>query len=152
MVSKKPGEKHKPPYQKIQDLYQTLEEHGLRIPKIYEGKREDTLDSVNSLLSFYEATKPITSTIAPTSLLTALPEELQGWLDVDTDEWKAAGVSPEYLQETVYESLKAKYRPQTGVDKNTYLPIYDDTYKDMLLKILRRFDDYEEEYVEEETK
>ena len=59
---------------------------------------------------------------------------------------KSVASPPEYLQETVYESLKAKYRPQIGVDKQTYLPIYDDTYKNVLNQILRRFDDYEEAY------
>ena len=32
------------------------------------------------------------------------------------------------------------------MDKETYLPIYDDTYKDVLNQILRKFDYYEEQY------
>lgn len=83
-----------------------------------------------------------------------VPSELQHWLDVDPAEWDAADLSPEYLQETVYESLKAKYRPQTGVNRDTYIPIYDNTYRAVLNEILRKFDDYEEEmsqrdYIEE---
>jgi hypothetical protein len=74
-----------------------------------------------------------------------VPDELQHWLTVDTQEWKKDNISPEYLQETVYESLKAKYRPQVGVNKETFVPIYDDTFKAVLNQILRRFDDYEEE-------
>lgn len=74
-----------------------------------------------------------------------VPSELQYWLDVDPEEWEDAGLSPEYLQETVYESLKAKYRPQTGVNRDTYIPIYDNTYRQTLNEILRKFDDYEEE-------
>ena len=74
-----------------------------------------------------------------------VPSELQHWLDVDPAEWGAADLSPEYLQETVYESLKAKYRPQTGVNRDTYIPIYDNTYRTVLNEILRKFDDYEEE-------
>ena len=59
-------------------------------------------------------------------------------------------MSPEYLQETVYESLKAKYRPQTGFNRDTGMPIYDDTYKAELNQILRLFDEYEEAVAEEE--
>lgn len=76
-----------------------------------------------------------------------VPEELQHWLDEPLESWWNEGVDPEYLQETIYESLKAKYRPQTGVDRESYLPIYDDTYKDVLNGVLRRFDDYEEMYM-----
>ena len=88
--------------------------------------------------------KPVGATVtatvaAPTS---EVPDELQAWLDADPAEWQAKELSPEYLQETIYESLKAKYRPQISVDRDTYLPIYDDTYKDVLNQILRKFDDY----------
>lgn len=77
-----------------------------------------------------------------------VPHELQYWLDVDALEWADNDISPEYLQETIYESLKAKYRPQIGIDKELYLPIYDDTYRDVLNAILRRFDEYEETYID----
>ena len=69
---------------------------------------------------------------------------MQVCLDQDPSEWVEKGLSPEYLQETVYESLKAKYRPQLGYDSERGLPIYDDTFKDVLNQILRRFDDYED--------
>lgn len=92
-------------------------------------------------MQFYaDPATPITTTVELSEA--ALPKDLEHWLSVDTSEWR--DMSPEYLQETVYESLKAKYRPQTGVDPNTSLPIYDNTYRDVLNQILRRFDDYEE--------
>lgn len=75
-----------------------------------------------------------------------VPEELLHWLTVDVQEWYMNDMSPEFLQETIYESLKSKYRPQIGIDKDRYIPIYDDTYKQVLNDILRRFDDYEESY------
>ena len=108
-------------------------------------KEENPLDK---LLSFYEATdtnRGIPATQSPSSLPINMPDELKEWLNSEMSVWSEAGISPEYLQETVYESLKAKYRPQIGVDKETYLPIYDDTYKTVLNDILKRFDDYEEE-------
>ena len=71
------------------------------------------------------------------------------WLEQDVNEWVENGLSPEYLQETVYESLKAKYRPQLGYDSERGLPIYDDTFKDVLNQILRRFDDYEDSMEED---
>jgi hypothetical protein len=119
---------------------------GLRVPTMpVQAQEEET--SVDKLLSFYATATPQTqSVIAPVVIAQNIPDELTEWLNADTATWYAQGISPEYLQETVYESLKAKYRPQIGVDKETYLPMYDDTFKDVLNKILRRFDDYEEEY------
>lgn len=125
--------------ERTEQLYAVLEKRGLRVPK------ENTVTQVSALeqlLNFYQApiVVPKQSTVA-----VQIPEELQRWLNADSAEWIKAEISPEYLQETVYESLKNKYRPQIGVDKETYLPIYDDTYKSILNDILKRFDDYEEE-------
>lgn len=127
-------------------LYRILLMRGLRVPTMpTQAQEEET--SVDKLLSFYAAASPTApSVIAPVVIAQNIPDELTEWLNADTSTWYAQGISPEYLQETVYESLKAKYRPQIGVDKETYLPMYDDTFKDVLNKILRRFDDYEEEY------
>lgn len=127
-------------------LYRVLLMRGLRVPTMpTQAQEEET--SVDKLLSFYAAASPAApSVIAPVVIAQNIPDELTEWLNADTSTWYAQGISPEYLQETVYESLKAKYRPQIGVDKETYLPMYDDTFKDVLNKILRRFDDYEEEY------
>lgn len=137
---------------KIEQLYKILELRGLRVPTASEYKEENLVDK---LLAFYEES---TSNGAPASNLSSsviqatLPDELNEWLTIDKSVWREAGISPEYLQETVYESLKAKYRPQIGVNKETFLPIYDDTYKEVLNNILRRFDEYEEEcsLIEEE--
>ena len=126
--------------EKTEQLYNTLEARGLRIPTVNLPKQEDSLDNIESLLAFYKE-DPIT-TVMPTE---EVPDELLRWLNMDKQEWKDNNLSPEYLQETIYESLKAKYRPQTGVNKETFIPIYDDTYKAVLNQILRRFDDYEEE-------
>ncbi len=130
---------------KTEVLYATLEKRGLRVPTVKVSARHDaaTLDAIDSIMSFYKEdvlVQPVEMSASE------VPDELQHWLDEDSQIWKDNDIAPEYLQETVYESLKAKYRPQIGVDKQSYLPIYDDTYKSVLNKILRRFDDYEEEY------
>lgn len=138
--------------EKTEQLYNMLASRGLRVPT-REKTEENNLDR---LLAFYDVavltggSKAVpTEVIEPDAVEQAfsitVPDELNQWLLVDKQVWIDSNISPEYLQETVYESLKAKYRPQIGVDHNTYLPIYDDTYKPILNSILRRFDDYEED-------
>lgn len=131
-------------YTRIKQLYETLESRGLRVPSDIAVIKDTTADSVEKLLQFYSVDAPtkITTEVA----VNTIPADLSKWLEDDFEDWVANDLTPEYLQETVYESLKAKYRPQTGVNKETYMPIYDDTYKDVLNKILRRFDDFEEVY------
>ena len=130
-------------------LYDMLSARGLRVPtkKVPEDPNAGVLGTVDKLFAMY-GEKPAAATVAATVVAptSEVPDELQAWLDADPAEWQAKELSPEYLQETIYESLKAKYRPQIGVDRDTYLPIYDDTYKDVLNQILRKFDDYEEQY------
>ena len=128
---------------KTERLYDVLRSRGLRVPTDKTPPQSNTHANIDTLLAFYAADAPATLTAIAAPI--DIPDELDHWLNVDTQEWLDSAISPEYLQETVYESLKAKYRPQTGIDKNTYLPIYDDTYRSILNQILRRFDDYEEE-------
>lgn len=135
--------------ERIEMLYDMLSARGLRVPtkKAPEDPNAGVLGTVDKLFAMY-GEKPAAATVAATVVAppSEVPDELQAWLDADPAEWQAKELSPEYLQETIYESLKAKYRPQIGVDRDTYLPIYDDTYKDVLNQILRKFDDYEEQY------
>lgn len=129
--------------EKIENMYNLLEKHGLRVPK--HGSKLNQVPvvaAVEQLETFYAADTTQSVRVAAPS---EVPDELQQWLNADMADWHNASISPEYLQETIYESLKAKYRPQTGVDHVTFMPIYDDTYKTVLNDILRKFDDYEEE-------
>jgi hypothetical protein len=127
---------------RTEELYKVLEERGLRVP----GKTEVVeVDTIGQLMDFYKVPDKVTvavSTVQGTPL--GVPDDLDYWLKSDAAKWNELGLSPEYLQETIYESLKAKYRPQVGVDKDTYLPVYDNTYKKVLNDILRKFDDFEE--------
>lgn len=133
---------------RIEELYEMLESQGFSVPAYGSSpNQQTTMDTnIDQLMKFYNAAADgqrviPTDTAVPQDVV---PEDLQVWLDQEPREWAEAGLSPEYLQETVYESLRAKYRPQTGFDKMRGLPIYDDTYKVILNNILRRFDDYEE--------
>jgi len=123
---------------RTEQLYKVLEARGLRVPAPQPKAKQE--DPVEDLLNFYatESTDTVDHSVD-------VPDELKHWLEEDSSVWRANDISPEYLQETIYESLKAKYRPQIGVNKDTYVPIYDDTFKKELNDILRRFDDYEEE-------
>lgn len=137
---------------KITKLYRALEAKGLQVPEYGIKKKKPAAEAaVDKLLAFYgqqpqEQARQSTVDI-PTEI--DIPEDLNVWLTQDVNEWAEKGLSPEYLQETVYESLKAKYRPQLGYDPERGLPIYDDTFKEILNQILRRFDDYEDSMEED---
>ena len=138
----------------IEDCYRILMQKGLRTPLNNTSKvstKTPESDTVEKLKSFYQSV-PVTAprtAIAPEMLAAhGLPDDLMHWLMCPVSDWEENNLSPEYLQETIYESLKAKYRPQLGFDAEKGIPVYDNTYKDTLNEILRRFDDYEETYAE----
>lgn len=120
-------------------LFALLEEKGLHIINIPEDRPTD-VDDIEKLMAFYEQPTVVPAIIPATDL----PDDLKYWLTSNQDEWLDKGLAPEYLQETIYNALKAKYRPQLSFDQVKGLPIYDDTYKTALNEILRRFDDYED--------
>ena len=151
--------------ERIEKLYDMLAARGLRVPnRTVEVPKKPSAEAkvlrdVDKLFAMYgdapaDHTKRVESVQARKSTVVipeiTVPDELQDWLDADPQVWRDRELSPEYLQETIYESLKAKYRPQIDVDRQTFMPIYDDTYKDILNQILRKFDDYEEQYAGEE--
>lgn len=138
---------------RIQTLYDRLKEHGLQVPaftasQVEAVKGKTVHDQVDQLLNFYDmnpyrqAEETTVDKQVTTSM--AIPDELNNWLTQGPQDWIDAGLSPEYLQDVVYEALKAKYRPQLGFDTERMVPIYDDQFKDVLNDILRRFDEYEE--------
>ena len=53
--------------------------------------------------------------------------------------------SPDYYNEVYDEDLRKRFRPMIKLGEDS-LPVYDDTYKDILDKILVRFADYEDNY------
>ena len=73
-----------------------------------------------------------------------IPEALQPWLTDSFESWYNNTLTPDYVNEVVYPMLKAEFRPEIGVDKVTALPVYDDTYKEILNTISTRFWEYED--------
>lgn len=150
--------------EKIEALYYVLDKRGYSVPSRIKPKELGSPvikipaagSYADKLLEFYQASepsddkRPIVAASQQSIALDAeeldLPKDLSYWLSQSMEDFQAAGFTPDYLQETVYESLKAKYRPQTGTDPTTFLPIYDDTYKTVLNQILRLFDEYEDWY------
>jgi len=55
---------------------------------------------------------------------------------------------PEYYED-IYFKLREKYMPVVGTNPDA-TPKYDETYKEIMDQILKRFDDYEDNYVYEE--
>lgn len=137
---------------KISRLYAALEAKGLQVPEYGVKKKKSAAETaVDKLLAFYgqQPQEQARQSTVDIPMEIDIPDDLKVWLEQDVNEWIEKGLSPEYLQETVYESLKAKYRPQLGYDSERGLPIYDDTFKDVLNRILKRFDDYEDSMEED---
>jgi len=78
----------------------------------------------------------------------AIPESPEAPLDLV--QWLVNDLvdEPDFYLEEVYEVLEKKYRPQLRIDQDSMMPVYDDTYRDILLKILDRFNAYEDAYYE----
>lgn len=128
---------------KIEQLYDLLRAKGLKPPA--KRERSTIMNLVEELLEKHSTTE-VTATTDDCSELAsaAAPQELLDWLNADLSQY-----DPEYLQDVVADELIKKYRPQIGVDSNTYKPIYDDTHRDLLNKVLERFDEYEDNYTDE---
>lgn len=128
---------------KIHELWEYQTELGLRPPRTKEHV-PSSIDLDEMLYKYGSRARSVQNIInhdAPPP-----PPELVKWLTEPLVD------SPEDYQDTVYEQLREKYRPYVRIDDVTMLPIYDDTYKDTLLKIAKRFDEYEDEYYKEEKK
>ena len=132
----------------IHDLWQLQRMNGLQPPHLNQNK-VSVAESVDDLLSAYDtkefdalkANKTDARTDNTTDVnISDIPVELQIWLTADLTK------TPEYYQDEVYEKLREKYRPVLEINQQTLMPVYDDTYKDVLNKILDRFDDYEDNY------
>ena len=80
------------------------------------------------------------------------PEDLKMWLETPFETWREQSLTPEYLNEIVYPTLKAQYRPETGWDAVKLVQTYDDTYKQVLNQISQRFWDYEDWFIAEKNK
>jgi len=110
---------------KIEELYTVQRKHGLKPPHTIIKKASIT-DAIDAMLNEY-SDKPI-----------GIPDELNKWLNEPLTK------EPEYYDE-VYDRLKKTYRPVLKLTEE-FMPIYDDTYKEILDNILTRFCEYEDSY------
>ena len=119
---------------KINELYSIQRAVGLKPPAIgTHTKPEVSLKSLDELIDSYK-----TRTDVP--MTEGMPTEIYNWFMCDLTE------EPEYYTITVYDKLLQRFRPVKQIDPETHLPIYDDTYKDLLDELLERFTEYEDNY------
>lgn len=125
---------------KIEQLYDAQRACGLRPPRRDDNRGAKLIDNLDEMIGKYKSVAnahiDIPDTVSP------MPMELRQWLDAELTE------DPDYYLDEVYEDLKTKYMPVLRIDSATLLPVYDETYRAALDKILDRFNDYEDKYYE----
>ena len=128
---------------KIHALYDCQVKVGLQ-PPVKQGRRKPLTEDLNDMIQKYAAMSAtvVKDTPKADTVVATAPYELTRWLTEPLDK------EPDYYLDEVYEDLKAKYRPCTGINKATMMPEYDNKYKDVLDRILDRFNDYEDSYYE----
>jgi len=119
---------------KIEELWEAQRELGLQPPRTQQPTSDDI--DLDATLARYKTSAEKARAEAPDE--PKIPDELEHWLSVKLTE------EPDYYLDTVYDELKAKYRPILKVDGETLLPVYDETYKQALDTLLQRFYDYED--------
>ena len=124
----------------IEELYELLRAAGLQPPNFGTGKSMQSTTVVADMIAKRKEQMAKAARIGATP---DVPEELQSWLIKSL-----AGFDPEYLQDTIYETLVHTYAPVIRIDSDTLLPVHDEKYRHILIKILERFDAYEDAYYE----
>jgi len=125
---------------KIQALYDMQRTIGLQPPREQSGRAIPLADTLDEMLDKYAARVAAVESIEADGENIATTDELTDWLVAELTE------DPEHYLDEVYEHLREKFRPVLNIDPATKLPVYDDTYKPMLDRILERFNTYEDEY------
>jgi hypothetical protein len=129
---------------KIHELWEVQRAAGLQPPRENAGRTVPLSESLDDMIGKYKQQAEAVQEVVQAVSAPEVPAELSKWLTEPLTE------EPEYYQDEVYEQLKTKYRPKTKIDQDTMLPVYDDTYKPILDKILERFDNYEDTYYNSE--
>lgn len=129
---------------KIHELWEVQRMAGLQPPRENTGRTVPITESLDDMIGKYKQQAEVVREVVQAVGDIDVPAELSRWLTETLTE------EPEYYQDEVYDSLKAKYRPKTKIDQDTMLPVYDDTYLPILDKILERFDNYEDEYYDKD--
>jgi hypothetical protein len=121
---------------KIHKLYKVQLAAGLRPPN-RGGRRTKIEANLDDMISKYQGISENNQWPDDT------PYELKKWLldEPLTEE-------PEVYIDEVYEQLCETYMPVISIDRETMIPVRDNTYKMVLDKILQRFYSYEDTYYE----
>lgn len=123
---------------KIYKLYDVQRAAGLRPPQRGVAKQPALGIDLDAMIGKYKIQEVSLVANAP------VPIELGKWLTEELTE------EPEYYISHVYEELCKTFKPVLSLDKVTMSPVYDETYADILSRILSRFYDYEDRYYEED--
>ena len=123
---------------KILELYEAQRGAGLRPPG-RGGRRTEAVADLDAMIGKYQA-----AVIDQFKDAVPLPQELSKWLTCELT------LEPDEYIDEVYEQLCKTYRPVVKIDQATMMPVYDDTYKNALDAILKRFYEYEATYYEED--
>lgn len=129
---------------KIHELWDAQRAAGLQPPRENTGRKVPLSKSLDDMIGKYKQQAEALQEIVQVVDVSNIPAELSRWLTEPLTE------EPEYYLDEIYEQLKAKFRPKIKIDPDTMLPIYDDTYKSILDKILERFYDYEDTYYDKD--
>ena len=126
---------------KIHFLWDEQIKLGLQPPS-REGRRTSLNSELDDMLAKYSgmAAEVAQSTPATTS---QAPYELTRWLTERLEK------EPDYYLDEVYDNLLATFRPCTGINRDTMMPEYDNTHKEILDRILERFNEYEDSYYDD---
>lgn len=127
--------------ERIHQLYECQIKVGLQ-PPVKRGRSKPLTDDLSDMISKYSAMSANASDVTHYADVNAAPYELTIWLTKPLDK------EPDYYLDDVYEKLLETYRPCTGINRDTMMPEYDNTYKDVLDSILDRFNKYEDSYYE----
>lgn len=131
-------------FQKIQRLWDAQRSAGLQPPRAKDSPVASLSESLDDMIAKYEQKAAGIQEAIQAVKAPEVPIELSKWLTEELIQ------EPEHYLDTVYEKLHSTYRPKVSIDTATMLPVYDDTYKPILDKILERFNKYEDEYYSKE--
>lgn len=123
---------------KIHKLYDCQRKLGLQPPSS-RGRTKTISDTLDSMLDKYAGFIDKQQYEPPKDT----PEGLAKWLRVPLDR------EPDYYLDTIYDKLREQYRPVLRIDNETLMPVYDESHKAVLDRILERFNAYEDKYYNE---
>jgi hypothetical protein len=127
----------------------------VQLPSNVTPKAISTISEASAIvgsMAGIECTPGTGNTLIEPEIPADTPEDLKTWLETPFETWREQSLTPEYLNEIVYPTLKAQYRPETGWDAVKLVQTYDDTYKQVLNQISQRFWDYEDWFIAEKNK